>query len=303
MKEKSVLQSVQEYGRGIIGGLLFSLPMLYTMEVWFTSFNTSPLQIMLYMVVVFILLLAYNRYAGLRENASWKEVAIDSVEEMGLGIVLSFVFLLLLGRFNFSDYSLERIIYMVLVEAMPVAIGVSVGTAQLGASPEEDVETASEEPSGQGHKDANPDQQKGGYRTGESTTLEHILLSACAGMLFAANIAPTDEVPEIAYALTSVRLMLLLLASFLLNGIVLFYIDFRGSYETPANESPSLFQVIWDTSLTYATALCISAGALWFFGRFEGSSLYVGMEMTVVLSIVSSLGASAGRFLLDQEYK
>ncbi|WP_066834635.1 TIGR02587 family membrane protein [Rufibacter ruber] len=294
MRVKSVYHSLQEYGRGIIGGLLFSLPMLYTMEVWWTSFDVSPWQLMLYVALTFVLLLAYNAYAGLRASASWKEVAIDSVEELGLGLVLSFLFLCLLGRIVPGEMSLQRIVYMVAVEAMPVAIGVSVGTAQLGASPEDEEEEKA---------DREPASSLPGQKQGDASTLEQILLATCAGMLFAANIAPTDEVMVIATGATPVQLLLMLLVSLSLSGSILFYIGFRGAYETPAQKAPSLLEVVWGLSLTFASSVCVSAGALWFFGRFEGVGLQVGVEATVVLTVVAALGASAGRFLLDQEYR
>ncbi|MDQ3135846.1 MAG: TIGR02587 family membrane protein, partial [Acidobacteriota bacterium] len=31
---RPIKKSLQEYARGVAGGLLFSLPLLYTMEVW-----------------------------------------------------------------------------------------------------------------------------------------------------------------------------------------------------------------------------------------------------------------------------
>jgi Putative integral membrane protein (DUF2391) len=42
IKERSITKSLQEYGRGVAGGLMFSLPLLYTMEVWWAGFNTHP---------------------------------------------------------------------------------------------------------------------------------------------------------------------------------------------------------------------------------------------------------------------
>ncbi|MBA2732555.1 MAG: DUF2391 family protein, partial [Acidobacteria bacterium] len=83
---RPVAKSLQEYSRGIIGGLLFSLPLLYTMEVWWAGFSTHPLHLIFYVLATFALLLGYNFYAGLRHDANWMEVVIDSVEEMGLGL-------------------------------------------------------------------------------------------------------------------------------------------------------------------------------------------------------------------------
>ena len=39
---RTVRQSVDEYGRGVAGGVLFSLPQLYTMEMWWAGFSASP---------------------------------------------------------------------------------------------------------------------------------------------------------------------------------------------------------------------------------------------------------------------
>ncbi len=39
------LATLQEYSRGLIGGLLFGLPLLYTMEVWWTGFLAGPLRL------------------------------------------------------------------------------------------------------------------------------------------------------------------------------------------------------------------------------------------------------------------
>jgi len=68
------------------------------MEVWWAGFTTHPLRLHLRSRH---LLLGYNRYSGLRCDASPAEVAIDSVEEMGLGLIAAFV-LWLLGQITFD---------------------------------------------------------------------------------------------------------------------------------------------------------------------------------------------------------
>jgi len=83
-----------------IGGLLFSLPLLYTMEVWWAGFTTHPLRL----IYVLPPSRCYwdNRYSGLRCDASPAEVAIDSVEEMGLGLLIAAFVLWLLGQITFD---------------------------------------------------------------------------------------------------------------------------------------------------------------------------------------------------------
>src|SRR6478735_600613 len=101
------------------------------MEVWWAAAALHPGRLLLYVAVTFGLLLLYNRYAGLREDAGFAEVVIDSVEEMGLGLILAAAVLWLTGRIHGGMNPLE-VTGKIVMEAMTVAIGVSVGTAQLG---------------------------------------------------------------------------------------------------------------------------------------------------------------------------
>ncbi|MCA1633749.1 MAG: TIGR02587 family membrane protein, partial [Acidobacteria bacterium] len=136
---RSIAQSLREYARGVAGGLLFSLPLLYTMEVWWAGFSSHPWRLAAYVVATFVLLLGYNFYAGLRQDTCFEEIVIDSVEEMGIGLAVAACVLWLLGRVTFEMPASEAV-GQIVVEAMTVAIGVSVGTAQLGG--DEDGEDA-----------------------------------------------------------------------------------------------------------------------------------------------------------------
>ena len=49
-------ETLKEYGRGVIGGLLFSLPLVYTMEVWWNGFTAPPAYLLTCVVVTFPLL-------------------------------------------------------------------------------------------------------------------------------------------------------------------------------------------------------------------------------------------------------
>ena len=126
---RPVAESLQEYGRGVAGGFLFSLPLLYTMEVWWSGFILHPARLAIGVFATLILLLGYNRYAGLRSGARFSEVVIDSVEELGLGLLLAAFILWLLDRIS-SDMRIEEVMGKIVIEAMVVAIGVSVGTGR-----------------------------------------------------------------------------------------------------------------------------------------------------------------------------
>lgn len=274
--------SLEEYGRGIAGGLLFSLPLLYTMEVWWSGFIAHPTRLLLYVLCTFILLLGYNRYAGLRDDAGFLEVAIDSVEELGLGIILSAFILWMLGRINGEMQPME-VMGQIVIEAMTVAIGISVGTAQLGggSNDEEDSSKRAEEK----QEEAEPD------------FLQQVVIALCGSVLIAANVGPTEEIVMLAVEATPVKLLVIALFSLLIGLLILNFSGFRGAQRFVVRSGvPAIFR---GTVMTYAVALTASAGICWFFGRFDGASPEIIVAQTIILGFPATLGASAGRLLLQ----
>jgi putative integral membrane protein (TIGR02587 family) len=275
---RTISESLREYGRGLAGGLMFSIPLLYTMEVWWSGFMLHPGRILCYGITTFVLLLLYNRFSGLRRDASWSEVMIDSVEEMGIGLVLSALILWLIGRIGWETDKLE-LLGKVVMEGMTVAIGVSVGTAQLGTPDDGD-----EGVTGDGEENAN-------------AYLPQAAIALCGAVLFAANVAPTDEVSVIAAESSPVKLLLIALFSILLGSLVLHFADFRGSVRYVARGTFTL--ATQGIVTTYAVSLVASVALLWFFGKFDGEPWSNCLAQTVVMGVPAVLGASAGRLLLQ----
>ncbi|HZH30425.1 MAG TPA: TIGR02587 family membrane protein [Pyrinomonadaceae bacterium] len=297
---RSLAESFQEYGRGVAGGLMFSLPLLYTMEVWRAGFNTHPWRLAAYVVATFFLLLGYNRFAGLRHDEGMAGVVIDSVEEMGIGFIIAAVALYLLGRVTFG-MSLNEVAGQIVIEAMTVAIGVSVGTTQLGGGAEDSGEgsggggegaAARTEPGGEAGRE-------GGARGGEPELHfgGQLLLALCGATLFAANVAPTEEIVVIAVEISWVRLLGLACASLLVGALILHYSEFMGARRFVRAEG--FGAVVANSVSTYAVALVASGLILWFFGRFDGVTLYTSLAQVIVLGVAATLGASAGRLLLQ----
>jgi len=271
---RTVTQSLREYARGVAGGLLFSLPLLYTMEVWWAGFTSHPWRLAAYVAATFVLLNGYNYFVGLRRDSCLSEVVLDSVEEMGLGLVVSLVILWLLGRVT-TGMPLAEVVGKTTIEAMTVAVGVSVGTAQLGGG---------EEDKG----------MRGGSDGGFG---RQVVVALCGAVLFAANVAPTEEIVMIAVEVSSWRLLGLSALSLALAALILYYSEFAGSKKHVRFDRHH--DVAVGSVVTYAVALAVSAAILLFFGRFDGQSLAVCVAQTVVLGVAATLGASAGRLLLQ----
>jgi putative integral membrane protein (TIGR02587 family) len=276
----AVGRSLKEYSRGLAGGLLFSLPMLYTQEMWRAGGLLGPERLLAGVSGTFLLLLGYNRYAGLRCDASRAEVAIDSVEELGLGLALAALLLAMLGGLD-AAMSPAEILGRIVVCGLAVAIGVSVGTAQLG--------TGADDEDGMEEDDAS---QPAGFAG-------QLVLAACGAVLVAANIAPTDEVLEIAGAASPLALLALSGTTLAITAAVLQFSEFVGA----GTHTLRRHDADWATgvSATYLVSLVTAAALLWFFGRFAGDSPAICLAQIVVLGMPTAIGASAGRLLLQQQ--
>ncbi len=301
VEERTVAKSLQEYGRGVAGGLMFSLPLLYTMEVWWTGFIAHPWRLLAYVLATFVLLLGYNRYAGLRRDTSMMEVAIDSVEEMGIGLFIAGLVLFLLGRITL-EMPMNEIAGLIVMEAMTVAIGVSVGTAQLGAEGKEDEglggDSVNQPQRGANKRVQNKASRKEAPAGGKEIHFGgQLVLAFCGAVLFAANLAPTEEIVVVATETSWMKILGLALMSLLMGSLILHYSEFKGAQEFVHRDGPSA--IVIGTVITYAIALATSALILWFFGRFDGVTLYIALAQTVALGVAATLGASAGRLLLQ----
>ncbi len=243
------------------------------MEVWEAGFALPPHRQLAYLVGTCILLLGYNRYSGLHPDTSWAEVVIDSVEELGIGLVLSVVLLVALDRISL-DQHVDEILGRIVVEALVIAIGVSVGTAQLGGDEERGDR---DQPVGVGG---------------------HLILAACGAVLFAANVAPTEEIIVLGTELPARQLIGLAVLSMALGGLVLFFSDFRGTRRL--SRPHGRFGALRGMVVTYAVSLVSAALILWLFGRFDDTGLAAVVGQTVALGVAASLGASAGKLLLQQ---
>ena len=303
---RPVSESLQEYARGVAGGLIVSLPLLYTMEVWWAGFISHPWRLCVYVLATFLLLLGYNEFAGLRRDSCFREVVVDSVEEMGIGLVVAALLLWLIGRVTWGMPASEAA-GQIVIEAMTVAIGVSVGTAQLGVGGDED--------KGAGDDSAGDDSAGGESAGGESAGGEsagaavgtgdggarhfggQVVVALCGAVLFAANVAPTEEIVQIAVEISAWRLLGLALLSLALAALILYYSGFAGASKHVRFDRRH--DVLVGTAVTYAVALFASALILWFFGRFDGAATEIVVAQTVVLGVAATLGSSAGRLLLQ----
>src|SRR5206468_4290330 len=83
--------------RGFGGSILFALPLLMTMEMWWLGFYLDPMRILLLMAVFFPILVGVAHYIGFGDTASVGHAAVHAITAYGVAIVSSGVMLGIMG--------------------------------------------------------------------------------------------------------------------------------------------------------------------------------------------------------------
>ncbi|MCA1572056.1 MAG: TIGR02587 family membrane protein [Chloroflexi bacterium] len=268
--------------RGSAGGLLVGLPLLYTMEMWAHSFLLPSWKIVVLVGVAFVVVVGYSAISGFRRERSLAQLLVDSLETMGIAAVVSTVALLLLGRIGLET-GIRDAVGKIALEMIPVAFGVSLAGAQL-ASPDDDPEDAQDQGSTVGD----------GAGVG---AFGRLFIAAGGALVFALNIAPTEEPMILGIEAEWWLLLLVIPASLAITFALVFYASFRGGRSLEVGDSP-LDHPYTETLAAYTVSLLVSLLLLWAFGRADGAPWSAIIGQTVMLAVVASFGAAAGRLLV-----
>ncbi len=155
------------------------------------------------------------------------------------------------------------------MEALPATIGASFARSQLGQG-----------------QDARRDQSP--YRHG-------LFLMAAGAVVFAANIAPTEEVVLVAAKMSELDALLLVAVELLLMHAFVYFVDFKGGAASAEGVGAAFLHF---TVVGYVIAFLLSAYLLWSFGRFDETGLLAGLMQIVVLALPATLGAAGARLIL-----
>jgi len=255
--------------RGVTGGAILGVPLLYTQETWLDGRIVSPVVILAGVIAAFAVNMALSDFVGFRPGRTHRPTE-DAVVGMGLSVLLAALLLVLLGRVGHGT-SLENALGVTALTSIPVSIGFSVGVALA--------------PRGGGEK---AEQIQGGGGD--------LLVAAAGALVFALNIAPTAEPILVAAELDGVRLGLLVVASLVLPYLMVFYAEFGGREQRVASDGATQGPIT-ETLLAYAAAFVVSAAMLAMFGRVDAVTS-AATARVVALAFPASIGAALGRLLI-----
>jgi putative integral membrane protein (TIGR02587 family) len=279
MVHDSVSETNKDYaiglGRAFGGAVIFAIPLLMTMEMWWLGFSMEPGRLLLFMSINFSILIGLSYFAGFERTFSWKEDAMDAFAAFGVGILTSAAMLALLAVITF-DMTWGEIVGKVALQSVPASIGAMLGRKQLGGGQDTQAEEERKAEAGYG---------------GE-------LFLMLAGALFLAlNVAPTEEMILIAYQMSPWHTLALGFLSIILLHVLVYTVGFSGQESRP--EGGTFLSTFFHFTLAgYGIALLISFYVLWTFGRTEDVAPTEIASMVVVLGFPASLGAATARLVI-----
>lgn len=275
-------EELDDLVRGASGGFLFGMPLLYTMEVWWVGSSASPVRLLLAIVLTFAIVFMLNRTAGFRKTSDTNaiEAAMDTVEALAIGILCTGIVLVLLREITLET-ALSEAVGKLIYESVPFSLGVALANQFLGG-------------------DESRDQQRSGNEETKPEGALHATLSDLGGTLIGAtiiafNIAPTDEIPMLAGAVSGLRLLLVMAASLLISYAIVFAAGFANQQKRQQQEG--IFQrPLSETIVAYLVSLFAAALMLAFFNRLHLADPWqVWLSYSIVLGLPATIGGAAGR--------
>lgn len=271
--------------RGMAGGFLFGIPLLYTMEVWWIGSFSTPPRMLSAMLGTFLVVFLLNRTAGFRKSQGVGplEAFMDTVQAIAIGLICTILILFLLREVSLNS-PLEEALGKIIFEAIPFTLGVALANQflsgdRLGKDGDEE----------SGPKDFVSEQDN------LNETLSDIGATLIGATIIAFNIAPTDEVTMLASAVSGPWLLALMAASLLISYGIVFEAGFANQQKR--QQQPGIFQrPLSETIASYLVSLMASALMLFFFQQLGFDDPWtMWLNYTLILGLPATIGGAAGR--------
>jgi len=277
-------REIQQIIRGILGGCLFGIPLLYTMEVWWIGSSIEPILLLSIISITYSVVFLFNRSEGFRKSRrdGMLHAAMESVEALAIGIVCATFILILLRRIT-GETPIDEALGKVIFESVPFSLGVAMARSLL---PEQSAESESSQ--------YLQPIKKLGFRT----MIADISATLIGAIIVAFSIAPTDEIPTLAASASPPWLLIIIAASLFISYGIVFAAGFANQRQR------RLFKGILPTSigktiLSYLISLLASALMLWFFNRLSLSDpWFLWLRYTLLLGLPATIGGAAGRLAI-----
>jgi putative integral membrane protein (TIGR02587 family) len=290
------LAEFQAILQGAVGGFLFGIPLLYTVEVWAIGEATDPRWLLVVLTVTLVGVGLLTQVEGFRQTLSLHplEALLETIEAVAIGVVCAALALLLLRRVTLET-PLAETLGKVVFETVPFALGVALARSTLQGR----WGRISEQERLANRRTTAPISRRLAALT--RVNLRDALVDFDAALigavLIAFSIAPTEEVPLLASSLPPLWLLLIMAASLGLSYAIVFASGFTDRAER--RQRGLLFSPLTETLVAYLMALLASVVMLVLFQQLNPSDPWSEwLSDVLVLGLPASIGGAAGRILI-----
>ncbi len=259
-------------GRALAGAIIFSLPLLMTMEMWWLGFYLAPWRLLQFLVANMIMLYFLSRIAGFEQSHNWLDDILDAFAAYAVAAIAATALLCLIGAIRPGMTPVEAA-GMVMVQAFPASFGAMIGAKLLGEG--ERIEA-----------------QEHWRRTYSG----QMFLMLAGAMFLSFTVAPTEEMILIAYQMTAWQGLALVILSVAALHAILYLVGFLGQ-EVRSEESAAA-ALLRHSLPGYGIAVAACVYVLWSFGRVDGSDMFHIAMSVAVLGFPASVGAGIARIVV-----
>ncbi len=288
---------LSEVVRAVSGGLLFGVPLLYTMEIWWLGEHTGAVQMLLILMLLGVILVALNLTAGFRstKDVRLRDAVGDAIEALAIGLIVTAVVLVMLREITVGS-PLSSALGKVVNESVPFCLGVGVARFLLSGDSgvSDDVDAEDDESSGRADDGSSEDAESKTQPLNAS--LADLGANVLGAIFIGLSIAPTDEVPMLAAAMDPVWIVVVIAVSLATSYAIVFAAGF--SRQEQRHKQEGIFQRPGvETIVTYVASLIVATLLLWLFQR-DLSPASDLLDRVVVLGFPAAIGGAAGRLAL-----
>ncbi len=129
-------QEFNDLVRGLAGGFLFGIPLLYTMEAWWIGTYAEPWRLLLLLTLALVVNWMLSHFSGFRKGTEVKHPVTDAIEALAIGIVGAAATLVVLGELHFGR-PWHVSVGMIAIESVPFGLGVSIASGFLSGNKDE----------------------------------------------------------------------------------------------------------------------------------------------------------------------
>ncbi|MGI8639899.1 MAG: TIGR02587 family membrane protein [Pyrinomonadaceae bacterium] len=267
-----------DLARAFGGAILFSFPMLMTMEMWWLGFYMNGLRLTLFTLLTIPLLIGLSYFDGFEDTFTGKDDVRETFVAYAVGFTASAILLFLFGVIKPWEMSVDEIIGKISIQAVTASLGAMFAQSLLGGDE-------------QSEKDTEKRKRSTGYGG-------QLFLMAVGAVFLSMSVSPTEEMVLISYQMTDWHTLALAFITLLMMYAFVHAAEFRGHEKVISSDKSFLSVFLRFTVVGYAIVLLVSFYILWTFGSIDDMALAEKIKVTIVLGFPAAIGASASRLIL-----